>query len=163
MRWISQLILVRNAVKCGELFFFHRFHRISDISLPKKMKRWIFVRNAVNFCKKCGKMRWNIYCHRIHHNHRISYKISPHSPHFLQKFTQKPRPGQFPYSFLWSKIESIYRFLLFTASFLTVTKCVFKDILNCLKWSIILMIFVQFSRSPSLTSENLVEIQKNSK
>ena len=40
--------------------------------------RWIFVRNAVNlvvnFCKKCGEKRWNIYFHRIHRNHGISYK-----------------------------------------------------------------------------------------
>ena len=53
--------------------------------------RWIFVRNAVNFavnfCKKCGEMWWNIYFHRIHRNHRISYKDSPQSPHFLQRFT----------------------------------------------------------------------------
>ena len=27
--------------------------------------RWIFVRNAVNFCKKCDKMRWIIFFHRI--------------------------------------------------------------------------------------------------
>ena len=33
------------------------------------------------------------FFHRIHRNHRISYKSSPHSPHFLQKLTQKPRPG----------------------------------------------------------------------
>ena len=59
--------------------------------------RWIFVRNAVNlvvnFCKKCGEKRWIIFFHRIHRNHRISYENSPHSPHFLRKFTQKPRPG----------------------------------------------------------------------
>ena len=30
----------------------------------------------------------------FHRNHRISYKNSPHSPHFLQKFNQKPRPGK---------------------------------------------------------------------
>ena len=75
------------------IIFFHRihhFHRISYINLPQKSMRWIFVRNAVNFsvnfCKKCREMRWNIYFHR---NHHISYKDSPH---FLQKFTQKPRP-----------------------------------------------------------------------
>ena len=89
--------------KCGELWwiiFFHRIHRfhsISYINLPQKSMRWIFVRNAVNFavnfCKKCGEMRWNIYFHRIQRNHRISYKNSPHSSHFLQTFTQKPRPG----------------------------------------------------------------------
>ena len=67
-----------------------------------KQMRWLFVRNAVNFvvniCKKCGEMRWmffhrnqNIYCLRIHRNHRISYKNSPHSPHFWQNFTH---PGQ---------------------------------------------------------------------
>ena len=107
MRWI----FVRNAVnfavnfckKCGDMWwiiFFHRihrFHRISYIILPQKSMQWIFVRNAVNFavkfCKKCGEMRWNIYFHRIHRNQRISYKNSPHSPHFLQKFTQKPRSG----------------------------------------------------------------------
>ena len=59
--------------------------------------RWIFVRNAVNlvvnFCKKCGEKRWIIFFHRIHRNHRISYDNSQHSPHFLRKFTQKPRPG----------------------------------------------------------------------
>ena len=59
--------------------------------------RWIFVRNAVNlvvnFCKKCGEKWWIIFFHRIHRNHRISYENSPHSPHFLRKFTQKPRPG----------------------------------------------------------------------
>ena len=99
MRWMSRWIFVRNAVKCGE-FFFHRinrFHRISYIILPQKLMRWIFVRNAVNFavnfCKKFGEMRWNICFYRIHCNHRISYKISPHSPHFLQKITLKPRPG----------------------------------------------------------------------
>ena len=59
--------------------------------------RWIFVRNAVNlvvnFCKKCGEKRWIIFFHRIHRNHRISYENSPHSSHFLRKFTKKPRPG----------------------------------------------------------------------
>ena len=43
--------------------------------------RWIFVRNAVNFavnfCKKCGKMWWIIFFHRIHRFHRISYIILP--------------------------------------------------------------------------------------
>ena len=76
------------------IIFFHRIHRISYIILPQNSMRWIFVRNAVNFavnfCKKCGEMQWNIYFHR---NHHISYKNSPHSPHLLQKFTQKPRPG----------------------------------------------------------------------
>ena len=40
-------------------YFFHRihrFHRISYIILPQKSMRWIFVRNAVNFCKKCGEI-----------------------------------------------------------------------------------------------------------
>ena len=72
----------------------HRFQRISYIIFPQKLMRWIFVRNAVNFavnfCKKCGALRWNIYIQRYH---RISYKTSPHSPRFLPKFTQKPRPG----------------------------------------------------------------------
>ena len=63
------------------------------VNIGKQM-RWIFERNAVNFCMKCGEMRCNIYFHRIHHNHRISYKNSPRSPHFLQKFTQNPRPGE---------------------------------------------------------------------
>ena len=72
----------------------HRFHRIFYINLPQKLMGWIFVRNAVNFWKKCGEMWWNIYFHRIYRNHRISYKNSPHSSHFLQKFTQKPRPGR---------------------------------------------------------------------
>ena len=57
-----------------------------------------FLRNAVNFAvnfwKKCGEMRWNIYCHRYYRNHRISYQNSPHSPHFLQIFIRKPRPGK---------------------------------------------------------------------
>ena len=49
-------------------YFFHlihSFHRISYNNLPQKSMRWIFVRNAVNFCKKCGELRWNIYFHRI--------------------------------------------------------------------------------------------------
>ena len=46
---------------------------------------------AVNFRKKCGEMWGIIYFHRIHRNHRISYKNLPHSPHFFQKFTQKPK------------------------------------------------------------------------
>ena len=65
--------------------FFHRIHNISYIILPQKSMRWIFVRNAmkiaVNFCMKCGEMRWFLSPH------------SPHSPHFEQNFTQKPRPG----------------------------------------------------------------------
>ena len=57
------------------------FHRISYINLPQKSMWWIFARNEVhfavnNFCKKCGEMRWNIYFHCIHRNHRISYKNS---------------------------------------------------------------------------------------
>ena len=51
-----------------------------------KYMRWIFVRNAV----KCGEL---FFFHRIHRNHCISYTNSPHSPHFLQKCTRKPRPG----------------------------------------------------------------------
>ena len=51
--------------------------------------RWIFVRNAanfaVNFCKKCGPFIFY---------HRISYENPPNSQHFLQKITQKPRPGR---------------------------------------------------------------------
>ena len=43
--------------------------------------RWIFVRIV------------NIYFHRIHSNHCIFYKNSPHSPHFLQKFNQTLDPG----------------------------------------------------------------------
>ena len=85
----------------------HRFQRISYIILPQKSKsmRWIFLRNAVNFCKKCGEMRWNIYFHRIHRNHRISYKNSPHSPHFLQKFTQKPQPRLLRFvDVFWTKV-----------------------------------------------------------
>ena len=54
--------------------------------------RWILVSLAVNFCKKCDEMRW-FFFHRIHRNHRSSYINSSHSPHFLQKFTQNPRPG----------------------------------------------------------------------
>ena len=46
-----------------------------------KQMGWIFLRNvvnfAVNFCRKCGEM-WRIfYFHRIHRNHRISYKNLP--------------------------------------------------------------------------------------
>ena len=67
--------------------------KIDSVNVVKQ-RRWIFVRNgvklAVNNCKKCGDMRWIIFSLRIHHN---SYKHSPHSPHFLQNFTQKPRPG----------------------------------------------------------------------
>ena len=50
MRWISRWIFVKNAVKCGELFFFtaftaiiafltknHRIHRISYKNLPKNL------------------------------------------------------------------------------------------------------------------------------
>ena len=47
--------------------------------------RWIFVRNAV----KCGEIIF--YC--LHRNRLISCKISTLSPHFLQKFTQKPLLG----------------------------------------------------------------------
>ena len=94
------------------------FQRISYINLPRLM-RWIFVRNAVNFavnfCKKCGEMRWNIYFHRIHRNHRISYNNSPQSLPFLQKFTQKPRPG---YDELWfqkfyTETRKIHHFKIF--------------------------------------------------
>ena len=74
MRWN----FVRNALKCVELPFFT--HRISHLKLPKMSMQWNFVRNAVNFvvnfCKKFGEMRWNIF--------------SPHSPqsqHFLKKIT----------------------------------------------------------------------------
>ena len=49
-------------------------------------KNLIFVRNAV----KCVE----IFFHRIRSNYRISYKNAPHSTHFLQKFTQKPRLGK---------------------------------------------------------------------
>ena len=100
--------LEENAVnyckKFGEMWwiiFFHsihHFHLISNIKLPQNSMRWTFVRKAVNFavnfCRKCGEMRLNIYFHRIHRNHRISYKNSPHSLHFSQKFTQKSRPGE---------------------------------------------------------------------
>ena len=55
--------------------------------------RWIFVRNAVNFCKKCCEMWWIIYFHRIHRNHRISYNNSPQSPHFLQNLPKNLDPG----------------------------------------------------------------------
>ena len=130
MRWIFVRNVVNFAVnfckKCGEMWwiFFHRihlFHRISYINLPQKSMRWIFVRNAVkfavNFCKKCGEMRWNICFHRIHRNHRISYKNSSHSPNFLQKCTQKPRPGQWrtpPPG--WIKILSVVPILALSIS-----------------------------------------------
>ena len=39
--------------------------------------QWIFVRNAVNFCKKCGEMWWIIFFHHIRRFHRISYIILP--------------------------------------------------------------------------------------
>ena len=89
MRWTSQWIFLRNAVKCGELFFSPH----SPHFLHKFATKFDVVNFAVNFRKKCGEMRWNIYFYRIHGNHRISYKNSPHSPHFLQKSIQKPRPG----------------------------------------------------------------------
>ena len=48
----------------------------SDCVNVGKQMRWIFVRNAVNFavnfCKKCGEMRWIIFF-RIHRFHRISF------------------------------------------------------------------------------------------
>ena len=46
------------------------------------------------FQKIFWEMRWNIFFfHRIPRNHRFFFKNSPQSPHFLQQFTQKPRPG----------------------------------------------------------------------
>ena len=48
----------------------------SDSVNVGKPMRWSVERNAVNFCKKCGEMRWIFFC-RIHRNHRISYKRSP--------------------------------------------------------------------------------------
>ena len=85
---------------CGEMrwiIFFTALDAFFYINLPQQSMQWVFVRKAVNvavnICKKCDEMWWNIYCHRIHRNHRISFKNSPHSPHFLQKFTRKPRPG----------------------------------------------------------------------
>ena len=47
------------------------------------------VWSMTRVCKKCGEKQWIIFLHRIHRNHRISYENSPHSPHFLQKFTPK--------------------------------------------------------------------------
>ena len=97
-----------NAVNRGELFIFTAIsvflqkrivHTCSNLCPPAR--RWIIVRNAmnfaVNFCKKCGELWWNIYFHRIHRNHRM-YKNSPHSLHFLQKITLKPRPGHYCFS-----------------------------------------------------------------
>ena len=99
MRWI----LVRNAVifavnscmKLGEkrrIIFFSPHSRLSPISFinfQQMLMRWIFIRNALNCCKKCGEMRWNFYFHRIHRNrrifskirriHRISYKNLPNN------------------------------------------------------------------------------------
>ena len=90
MRRISRWIFVRNAMKCGELFFhrIHRFHRISYIILPQELMRWIFGRNAVNFavkfCKKCGEIfvftaftAIIAFLTKIHRIHRISYKNLP--------------------------------------------------------------------------------------
>ena len=62
----------------------HHIHRISYINLPQKSMRRIFVKNAVNFVVN--------FC-------AVKYIFSPHlpqSPHFLQKITQKPRPGHNP-------------------------------------------------------------------
>ena len=91
--------------------FFHRlhcFHRIPYINLHQSSMRWILVTKAANiavkFCKNWGEMWWNILVHRIHRNHRISYKNSPHSPHFLQKVTQKPWPGSL--NVLWLVIAN---------------------------------------------------------
>ena len=67
---------VRHSVKCGELIFYNAS---------------IFVGNAVNFVvsfwKNCGKFFFTAitaFVTKIHCTHRIF---------FLQKFTQKPRPG----------------------------------------------------------------------
>ena len=73
MRWNCFVI---NAVKWAELFFFQLIHRISYIDFQQKSMRWIFVRNAVNFCKKWGKIWRVIFFYRIHCNHPISYKKS---------------------------------------------------------------------------------------
>ena len=124
MRWISRWIFVRNAVKCGEFFFhrIHRFHRISYINLPQKSMRWIFVRNAVNFavklCKnavKCGEIfiftaftANTAFLTKIHRIQRISCENSPHSTHFLRKFTLKPRPGKWPPWMPW-RHRSLFR------------------------------------------------------
>ena len=54
----------------------------------------------MNLCKKCGEIFFvttftaiTAFLTKILRTHRISYKNSPHSPHFLQKFTQKTDPG----------------------------------------------------------------------
>ena len=44
----------------------------------------IFVRIAVKAVN---------FFHHTHRNHRIFYNYLLHSPHFLEKFTRKPRPG----------------------------------------------------------------------
>ena len=57
----------------------------------------------VNFRKKCGD------CGECGEKkiHRISYEYSPHSPHFLQKFTLKPRPGKYTLIFVvWANIKT---------------------------------------------------------
>ena len=56
------------------------------------------VRNAVkavNAVKKNNSPHFTAFLTKTHREiHRISYKNSPrNSPHFLQKFTAKPRPG----------------------------------------------------------------------
>ena len=47
---------------------------------------------VVNFGKKCGEMRWkkNFTAYFLH---LFAVNAVNHSPHFLRKFTQKPRPG----------------------------------------------------------------------
>ena len=46
----------------------------------------------MNFHKKCGEM-WRSICFHSHSPQFLS-KNSPHSQHFLQKVTQKSRPGK---------------------------------------------------------------------
>ena len=87
----------------------------SDSVNVEKQMRSIFVRNAVNFEMSFVRYAVNYFFYRAHRIQRISCIIchkswcgkflqemrrnifsphSPHSSHFLQKSTQRPRPGQ---------------------------------------------------------------------
>ena len=85
-----------NAVNRGELFFFTAFLVALNYSFsPLNAMNYFFSPHLAvkkNYSPLERKW-WIIFFHRIHRNHRISYENSPHSPHFLRKFTQKPRPG----------------------------------------------------------------------
>ena len=108
--------------------------------------RWIFF-------KKCGEMRWNIYFHRIHRNHRISYKNSPHSPHFLQKFTQKPRPGhQWKRKVLFVDLNCCYRGLCIWIA----RKCI-GNVFIWINWSCFTELFSNRRNSRISVKRNLLD------